>query len=185
MIWRWIKKYLSDPDSLFEALTAYQADCERNSAPIRDRMKVLDGLLEENKEQLNRLLDLYLSGGFKRDLLTDRKNRIEATIQSLEREHETLASRLANQTLSDERLRRIMAFAERQADKVELASQDFDVRRAMIEELDVRATVVRENEEIVAYATCILGEEALRIPAHTTSGGWRPTVKTGWTFTCL
>jgi hypothetical protein len=53
----------------------------------------------------------------------------------------------------------------------------------MIEELDARATLVWENNEVVVYATCILGEETLRPASATTSGGSRRIVRTAWTFT--
>ena len=48
---------------------------------------------------MRRLLDLYLSGEFEREVLTDRKSRIEAAIQAIERERETLAEMLERKTL--------------------------------------------------------------------------------------
>ena len=87
--------------------------------------------------------------------------RIESVIEAIEREREKLAAMLEKQSLSDERIKRIMAFAEKQADKVELASRDFATRRALIDELDVRASLVWENKEPAIYAQCVLGEERL------------------------
>jgi hypothetical protein len=182
-IWTWIRGFLSDPIALQESITAFQSDCEREAAPLTERIVVIDSLLKDNRQQMTRLLDLYLRSEFEMDALTDRKKRLETTIQALSQERDSLTARLKAQTLSDERMQRILAFADRQSEKVQLAANDFAIRRSLIEELDAKGTVVWENDEMVIYARCILGEETLRAPSITTSGSLLRTDWTGWIFT--
>ena len=165
-----MKPNLSDPSLLSESLTAVQTEAERESTPIRDRIMVIDNLLADHQRQLKRLLDLYLAGEFEREVLTDRKNRLESTLAALERERANLAATLEKQLVSDARIQSILAFANNQKEKVELATRDFTTRRALIAELDVRASLVREGGEVVIYASCVLGEKRLCAEATIKSG---------------
>jgi hypothetical protein len=159
-----------DPQLLLESLTAVKQESERQSTPLRERIATVDALLEDQQGQLSRLLDLYLAGDFEKNVLVDRRNRLDTTIASLERERSDLAGILENRTMSDDKIKRILAFANNQKTKVELATRNFETRRELIEELDVRATLVREENEIAIYASCVLGEEKLRAASTTTIG---------------
>ena len=53
---------MEDPTELTKGLDAYQEERDRETAPLRERLTVVDSLLAENRAQLERLLDLYLSG---------------------------------------------------------------------------------------------------------------------------
>jgi hypothetical protein len=82
-IWDWIKQLLTDPEAFARGLRKYQAQRDKENEPIRARLGVVDDILAENRRQLERLLDVYLAGDFPRELLTDRKSRLETTIRSL------------------------------------------------------------------------------------------------------
>jgi hypothetical protein len=169
-VWQWIRGYLVDPTSLEAALTEYQAEGERQAAPITERLELVDRLLADHQGQLQRLLDLYIAGEFAKDVLTDRKARLEATIAALEREREGLRLQLDRQVVGDDQVQRLMAWASDLSANVDRTSSRFETRRAIIEALDVRATVAWEEGEPVVYATCILGHDALSAGSTTTSG---------------
>jgi hypothetical protein len=127
----------------------------------------VSGLIDENQAQL-RLLDLYLSGEFPREMLTERKARLEVTIASLEREQAGLVSHLKEQTLSEEHIQTLMSFAATVSENLQAMSDDFAVRRRLMVELDVQATLAVEDGQKVVYANCVLGQEVLSIASKET-----------------
>lgn len=157
--WHWVKSLLSDPEQLLAGFDEYQSKQDKINAPLRERITVIDDLLQENNKQLDRLLDLYLDGDFPKDVLTERKTRLEGTIKSLEQERRGIVNRLDAGKLSSEKRDQIAEFAERVYTGLENADESFDTRRRIIELVDLKATLIRENGEKVAYVTCILGED--------------------------
>ena len=131
-------------------------------------LKTVDDLLADHQGQLQRLLDLYLSGDFTREFLLDRKSRLEATIAALQSERSSIEERLENQSLTQEEIENIQVFAEEVAEGLSAADEDFDARRQIIEALDVQTTLTVENDEKVAYVRCVFGEDTLLIESNNT-----------------
>jgi len=162
-VWGWIKSFLPDPVALSEGLAECQAARERGSAPIRQRLKVADDLIRGNRQQLNRLLDLYLSGDFSREVLTERKTRLEATIEALARERAGLLAQLEARTLTPDQMQSLLEFTAKVSRGLELADASFKTRRRVIEELDVQAGLTVEDGQKVAYGSCIVHPENERL----------------------
>jgi len=162
-VWEWIKSFLTDPGALTEGLRQEQAECEEVNRPFRERLAVTDDLLDNNRRQLERALDLYLSGDFDKDILTERKTRLENTIDALEQERASLAVQLEAHTLTDEQVTTITEFAQTVARGLEKADEDFGARRRLIEMLDVQATLTVEDGQKVAYVRCMMGKDVLSI----------------------
>ena len=135
---------------------------------MRARLEIVDDLLANHRKQLERLLDLYLSGEFPKDVLTDRKIRLESTIVSLERERTGLLTHLEANLLSAEQIRTLQEFAAKVGEKLDKMEDDFAARRALIEALDMQVTLMIEDEQKVVYARCILGERSLSIASKGT-----------------
>lgn len=129
---------------------------------------MVEGLLAENGQQLNRLLDLYISGDFPRATLDERKAKLTQTIEGLRQERDGLVARLQDRTLTGEQLADLQAFAAQVAEGLAERDDDFDFRRFVIDTLDVTATLVVEDGEKVVYGRCVLGDEALSISSQTT-----------------
>ena len=110
---------------------------------------MLDHLMVQFLE-LEKLLDLYLAGDFDKEMLTERKTRLEATITALEEERTDLTIQLEAVTLTDEQIATITDFAREVSGGLEIADQDFDARRKIIDLLDVRVTLAQEGEQKVA-----------------------------------
>ena len=168
VVWDWIKSFLTDPDALAAGLQEVSQARERENAPLRDRLAVVDDLIADSQGQLERLLDLYLSGDFPKEALTDRKARLEKTISALEQERTGLVAQLETQVLSAEQIQSIQEFAAKVGENLEAMDADFDARRRIIEELDVWATLAVEDEQKVVYARCIIGCDALSIVSKST-----------------
>jgi len=158
VVWRWVKSILADPEALAQGLWEIHQERERENSPVRERLKVVDDLLTDNRTQLKRLLDLYLGGDFTREVLIDRKVRLEETISALEREKSGLAAHLEAQLLTTEQIQTIQTFAAKVGENLEAMDGDLAAMRALIAALDVQVTLIVEDGQKVVYARCIIGE---------------------------
>ena len=166
LTWEWVKGLLSDPIQLQEGLDLYKQERETEFAPFRQRLEVVNELIDSNTTQLNRLLDLFLTGDFQKEILIERKARLEETIRSLEREQATLMARLG-MDVTEEVESAIKEIVAKIGVGLDFAENDFDTKRQIIDLLDVTATLQRENGEKVAYVSCMLGSEIFQL----TTGG--------------
>lgn len=161
VVWRWVKSLLTDKVFLEEALAAYQAGREETIAPLRERLTTIDGLLTDNRKQLEKLLDLYLAGDFPREVLLERKTRLQDTVAGLEAEHGRLTAQIEAQALTEDQLRSLRDFAARAKAGVEEADHDFAGRARLVALLDVHGIIGVENDQDVIHLSCILGEKQL------------------------
>lgn len=122
--------------------------------------------------QLERLLDLYLVGDFPKDMVVKRKNRLESTIGTLEKERTDLIKQLDAQKLTQEQLRTLQDFATRIAGGLEHADQEFAVRRQLTDNLDLQVMGAVEAGQKVARARCVLVNEALLVDPSSTKITW-------------
>lgn len=83
-VWEWVKSMLSDPDRLRAGFEEPKVKQEQKNSPIRERLDVLESLIEDNKVQLEKLIDLYLSNEFSKEIVLDRKLCLEKTLTELE-----------------------------------------------------------------------------------------------------
>jgi hypothetical protein len=178
-VWNWVCSLLNDPDTLAESLEAYQQQRRSAQAQQYERLDVIAGILEQQRTQLTRLLDLYIAGEFPKEILAERKSHLEKSIHDLEAERMSLSGRLNASALTGDRIKMIEAFANNVSKRPERAYDEFASRRNIIEELDVRATLETQGGLLICSAECILGEEVLSI-AHSSSPttDW-PVCKTG------
>jgi site-specific DNA recombinase len=167
-IWTWISDLLAHPETVEEGFATYEAARTAEQAPRRERLDVLENLLIEHRGQLTRLLDLYLAGDFPREVLTERKQRLEATVAALEKERAALADRLSGDTLTPKQKADIRRFTEQAGKGLAVADRDFKARRRLVELLDVTATLAYEDGDKVVYARCVLGENAFNVVSKST-----------------
>ncbi|HEX2997836.1 MAG TPA: hypothetical protein VHP14_23640, partial [Anaerolineales bacterium] len=160
-VWDWIYSLMTDSRQLRIGLRDYQNRREEDLAPLRERDEVIHQLLRDHQEQLDRLVDLYVSGQFDKQILWERKNRLETTIAGLEAEQKHIMQELEGRSLTEEQTLSIIEFAEKIAPKMDTKS--FDKKRELIELLDVTAELKIENGEKIATVRCFLGEKVLRV----------------------
>lgn len=169
-VWEWIDSLLSDPDELQRGLDEYKTRQESELAPLYQKLAILDDLLKENHLQLDRLLDLYISGDFPKEALTERKSRLEETIAGLQRERATILARLEN-TVTAEQEQAIKRLAAKIGTGLVIASNRFEVRRQIIELLDVTAVLSIKNGQKTADVRCVLGDNVLELISNRKRGG--------------
>ncbi len=167
-VWEWLRELLNDPERLAKGYEDYEAEQDRENEPIWTRLGVVDSLIADNRGQLARLLDLFLAGDFPREMLIERKTRLEATIGTLEKERAALTAKLEAQALTAAQILSIKEFVAGIGENLE--SLSFETQRQLIEVLDVRATLAVEDRQKVVYARCALpGEETTLSIVHTTT----------------
>jgi len=165
-VWRWIEGLILDPENLASALRELQAESQRTNQPLHERLGILDEQIADHEGQYQRLLDLYVGGQFPREMLMERKLRLEKTIASLTEERKKLAESLAASAITDEDVARIEEFANTIAQG--LANVTFEDQCRVIDLLEFHSTLTVEDGRKVAYAQCVLGKETFRIASTPT-----------------
>jgi site-specific DNA recombinase len=162
-VWGWVRDLLLNPQAALEGLRREQESRAETNKPLRDRLAVVDDLLADYRAQLDRALDLYLVGDFPREVLTEREDRLETTIDALEQERADLATQLEARTITDEQIETVRKCIGEMEKGLEVAEGDFDKRRRLIDVLDVNATLAVENGHKVAHLRCVVREGSCQL----------------------
>jgi site-specific DNA recombinase len=170
VVWTWVRSLFENPTVALEGLKEEQAAREQFVRPLREQLAVTDDLLTDNQAKLERVLDLYVSGEFDKNILVDRKTRLEKTIAELQRERVELVTRLEAQTITNERIERIAELISKMGQGLKKAEGDFKKKRQFIEELDLQAEMAVEDEQQVVHIRCVLGRDTLQVTPKTTAG---------------
>ena len=159
IVWVWVRQLLLDPQAIGEGLAAYKREQEISAGPVTMHISTIEGLLIEKRESLQRLLDLYLSGEFHKEMLIEKKADLEKTIAELEKERAALAASLAAQTITEEQEHTLIDFTRKVGKGLKSADANFQTRRGIIEALGVEATLAYEDGQKTMRVKCILGEK--------------------------
>ena len=169
-IWQWLIETLLDRESLERRLRGQQQERTKAARPLQARLTIVDGLLEDNRAQLERLLDLYLSGTYEKADLIARKSQLENLVLGYEAERANLVTALEEQSFDVETL---LDMAWSVVKDLEAADEDFERKRAIVEKLDVQVVLSAENDEKIAFVRCTVREESLLIEGTTFQSGVR------------
>lgn len=162
-VWHFISSFLGNKKVRQETFAKYREKQAERFAPLKERLATTDKLLAENRAQLERLLDIYLTGELPRDMLVERKNRLETTVNALEKERSAISGQIERDTLTDEQIQDIETYIEKIGKGLELANANFPARRKIIELLDVEVILAVEDGKKVAYVQCKLLEGEKRL----------------------
>jgi site-specific DNA recombinase len=153
-IWDWIRNIIENPDNLKEGLQGMQNAQEQENQPLMDRMEIINDQIKEHQTQLDRLLDLYLGNQFPKDVLIERKSRLEQMLANLHKEKNDLAGHIRKVTVTDDQLANIEAFCAKIRKGLDRA--DFKTKRQMVDLMDVRGKLAYENNQKVLYIKCLI-----------------------------
>lgn len=159
--WEWVYSLMTDPQKLRIGLEEYQQRRDEELEPMYQRLDVIAQLIQNHQDQLSRLVDLYISGQFDKEILWERKNRLESTIAGLQSEQNALTDKVNGNSLTEEHVLSIMQFAEEISERMD--TDDFEKKRELIELLNVTAELKVENNQKIATIQCILGTKNLQI----------------------
>lgn len=173
-VWNWIESLLTDPDQLLLGLEAYQAQKEQTVAPLRDRLHLVEEMLDAEEVKLKRLLDLYLSGDFPMEMLTERKNRLETQIRALKNEKLELTVTLEEQTITQEQITLVQRFGEEIAGELETADGDLESMRHIVNIIGLQVWLSDKEGEKAAFVRCGIGEQLLSLAPSATCAHQSP-----------
>jgi len=165
-VWGWVSDILLDPEHLAEGLRAQQAEAERASQALRDRLTLVEESIAEHDQQIERLLDLYLSSDdFPKELLDEKKAKLTMARQELEKEREGFARHLQQTAIPDARIEEIEEFCRQVGEGLDKAS--FEDKQQILDFLDVRGKLAVEDGQKVVYVRCVIDQARLPIVSPT------------------
>jgi site-specific DNA recombinase len=161
-VWGWVKEKLLNKAKLQAGLLDYQAGTLSEVGVLRGRLETVENLAADNRKQLEKLIDLYLSSDdFTKDLLTDRKRRIEEALTALEAERKHLTESVENHTLTDSQIDSLLRFGEQIAMRLDAVEADFAARRSILELLRMRIVLGIEDEKLIVRIYCVVGQDTI------------------------
>ena len=164
IVWVWVRTIIENPHNLKEGLDGVQQELEQENQALIERLQIIEDQMRQYQGQLDRLLDLYLDSNFPKEVLTERKTRLEELLFILGKEHNELMTHVRHVTMTDDQL----AYIEEFCTKIRkgLNHADFKAKRQIIELLDVRGKIAFENGQKVIYLRCLIDtqEQQQRLP---------------------
>jgi len=95
-----------------------------------------------------------LSSEFPKEVLTERKARIEDMLANLEKERNDLSEYIRSVNITDAQLSYLEAFSAKIREGIDGA--DFYTKRQIVELLDIHGKIAIENGEKVVYLKCLI-----------------------------
>lgn len=165
-VWNWIEEILTDPDRLEEELKNVEAKRKTNGAMLQSQIEAAESKMLEFSRELGETLSLLKDlkkGGHAYSVVLADIERLEEAISQLEVQRNKIKALLNQVTLSAEKIERLKEFAAKIAAGLEEARQDFSLRKAIIDLLDVQVRLIKQSSDgrAIAYVTCILCDTEL------------------------
>ena len=161
LVWGWVKSQLIDPERLEVGLREHHQQKQSTLDPVREELEVVQDELAAKQKKYERLLDLYLDGGITKDMLDQRKEKLESTIRNLQSRESRLQGRLSNGILDEKTIQTLVEFARAVSNRLPAAEQDFEIRRSLVEFLDVKGQLALEDDEKIVHITSVLNDKCL------------------------
>jgi site-specific DNA recombinase len=178
-VWDWVKNRLLNTDNLTNGLNYYQEEQDKTSTRCTAMLTTIDEQLATGHKQLDRLIDLYISGDIPKDHYALRKTKFEESIAKLEEERKEVSKQLLPSQLAPELIKQLREYFDKIRDRLDDAS--FETKRRLIDLLDVNGKLDIENNERVIYIKCLISpQQRLQMPtSHSLNTGETPTLRCG------
>lgn len=159
VVWEWVRAFISNPQEIREGAELYRQNRAEFTRPIKDKLTVTERLLKESTGQLEKLLDVYLTSDMAKEMLMERKERLEGRITALETERAELTQKLEAMSLTDDQIITLENFASRVGRNLEKADSNFLAQRQIIETLGLRGKITIVDGEQFIDITCHFAPE--------------------------
>jgi site-specific DNA recombinase len=142
-VWEFVKELLSNPEMVLLAYREAQTQQITKHMAIHEQIAICDEQIIAYNNELNNLIDMRRHTNVQslRDRLDRQADDIATMIDTLTKKRAQLGEQLSAETITDEQ---IASLAESLRDIVyvlEEADQDFSIRRGLIEDLNITATL--------------------------------------------
>ena len=155
-IWQEIRSFLQNPIKLIKGIKENQDRQEQVNKPLKERLATIDTYIQQKQAELTKLIDLYLSDEFDREILLEKKQRLQTMITSLTDEQGQLENQLTK-VITDDEIEQIEEYSQQIAAGLDIADEDFENRRRLLDYLGVTIEFTFEDKTEVAYLTCEFG----------------------------
>jgi len=152
-VWQWVVSLL-DETTIREAISAARAaDADRQAEYDRRRTAIIDAI-ERLRGQVDRLIDAYTQGVIDREELARQAEPRRSQMKALQQELDALT---ASASAITEETEALLVETARQIREELAANVDDDIRRAIIDAMDVRVTLERRaDRSVVAHVQASL-----------------------------
>ncbi len=168
LVWGYVREQLAKPEQLEIGLQEYHLSKEETVAPLRGELSTVETRLATEERKRKKLLDLYLEDRMDRDTLVEKQAELDRTIADLVRQRSRLTTQIEQDELREDEIRDLVTFARQIAGRIDGGGCDIELRRAILEELDVQGVVSVEDGRRVIRLTSVLNPEAVSIATEDT-----------------
>jgi site-specific DNA recombinase len=153
-IWEWIKSLIMDEEQLKKGLNDHLEQSKNEHAPLYARLEAIDRLITERQSQMERLLDLYLDGEYPKDMLNERKARLEREINDFNREKADLLAAIEQKALTAEQIQDLLTYAAAIREELQDVDKeaDFVTKQRIMKALNVQV-ILEEKDGLKLYHT--------------------------------
>lgn len=163
-VWNWLKKVLSDPDEVKNALLHMTEDSITKTKPLKEDLASVERLLVETKDSIKRLIAAFSD---EKDevaaeaLRSNYKDKVQLK-NSLEKERQSILVKLNQVELTHSLIDEIITIATEIASLLPRGS--FEKKRHVLDVLNVLVELREgDTESIALYITCHLNNEPMLI----------------------
>jgi site-specific DNA recombinase len=168
-VWQWICDLMNNPEALLEGYRAAREEQEKQNAHLHEQLAILSQEISEYEAKLTRLLDLYLDGGFPKDVLDVRKGEYTAILDRMRTQRKTLTEQVEKSVVSDADIISITTFVSTVKEQLgEIDNADFATKRQLVEALNLTGTLTVEDGVRVLYLHWCLRD--FRLPLDAKNG---------------
>ncbi|GIK37599.1 MAG: serine recombinase [Chloroflexota bacterium] len=165
--WGWLKQLISCPELIAEALEEFENQQSSLLTTLELQANTVRTNLEKAHRQLNRLIEVYVTSGSaeSRLLLEQQQGELEESIAAMGVELQRLEQEIAVVSASAEREQTLAlaGFMEQLEFAFDQSDEPFEIKKWIIDLLDVRGRLVIEEGKKVIYLTTIVTPENFRV----------------------
>ena len=172
-VWQWLVSLLADPEQLRVGLEAYQQEKEKIVAPLKQRLRMVEEMLSAEQLKLERLIDLYLGGDFPKEIIIDRRVRLETQIKALGSEALNLRAAIDVEAISQDQVELVRQFGAEVAGELQVIGEDAELMEQVTNIVNLQVYLSSHNDEKVAIVQCGIGAESLWLSDRATCGSCR------------
>lgn len=183
LAWEWIRELLSKPDKLRKGLYDYKSQQDELTRPLRNRLALVENMIQEEHDKRKRMLDVYQEGHITKDEFVEYQQKHDQVVAGLIAQRTEIMSNLQGQEdLDEDRIRTILEFAKAIQEEVEDAKEDFETKRYYIRLFRVTGEIAFEDNEKVVYFHCVVDDKRVSLSSYDTSTkATASTARTGTT----
>jgi site-specific DNA recombinase len=146
LVWQWVKEEIANPEILKRKLEEIQAEQRAGQEGMLESLDTLYQHRAELEKQLTELGKLYLTDMPKHiveGLISEQSHKLSLTNDEIRKREQEKDS-----PLSDDTITTLVGLSWQLSEHLAVMEDSFDAKRVVIDNLDVRARLVRRNREL-------------------------------------